>query len=202
MGATGLRCSGNGFLTRTLPRGVFPLDPGRTRLLYDLAGVGVQALLYAFFAFSIVSSILRYRLWDIDSLISRALVYGSLTVVLGASYLLTVVVLQAAVRAVTGQESNLVIVVSTLMIAGAFQPLRARLQAIIDRRFYSRKYDAARTLAAFSATARDEVDQDRLSRALVGVVAETMQPAHVSLWLREREDLNPAPNAARPHDRG
>ena len=106
-----------------------------------------------------------------------------LTAGLAATYFAGVVLLQAGLRAVTGQESNLAVVVSTLGIAALFVPLRRLVQGIIDRRFYRRKYDAARTLAAFSATARDEVDLERLSDALVGAARETMQPAHVSLWL-------------------
>ena len=132
---------------------------------------------------SVAVSILRYRLWDIDVLINRALVYGLLTATLGLTYFAGVVALQAGFRAVTGQESNLALVASTLAIAALFQPGRRRLQDIIDRRFYRRRYDAARTLAAFAATARDEVDLDRLSEALVRAVQQTVQPAHVSLWL-------------------
>ena len=131
-------------------------------------------------------AILRYRLWDIDVLINRALVYGTLTVSLGAAYFAAVLLLQTAFRAVTDQGGSVAIVVSTLAIAALFQPMRGRIQAAIDQRFYRRRYDAARTLAAFIATARDEVDLERLSEALVAAVEETMQPAHVSLWLREK----------------
>ena len=111
-------------------------------------------------------------------------------VIVGA-YVGGVLLFQAAFRAATGQESTVALVASTLVIAALFQPLRRGVQGLIDRRFYRRRYDAARTLAAFSATARDEVNLERLSDALVGVVQETMQPAHVSLWLREGSHEQP-----------
>ncbi len=134
---------------------------------------------------SVGIAILRYRLYDIDLIINRALVYGGLTGSLTIIYLGGVLLLQGLFRTLTGQENNLAIVVSTLAAAALFQPLRGRLQAVIDRRFYRRKYDAARTLAAFSARLRDEVELSTLSDDLLAVVAETMQPAHVSLWLRQ-----------------
>ena len=129
-------------------------------------------------------AIVRYRLYDIDILINRTLVYGSLTAMLVAVYVGGVVVLQYVFRVLSGGESQLAIVASTLAIAAAFNPLRRRVQAFVDRRFYRRKYDAVKTLAAFSARLRDETDLDTLSDELVGVVMETMQPGHVSLWLR------------------
>jgi hypothetical protein len=131
-------------------------------------------------------AILKYRLYDIDIIINRALVYGSLTAMLALVYFGGVTATQALFQTFTGQEElpQLVVVASTLVIAALFNPLRHRVQAFIDRRFYRRKYDARKILEAFSAKLRDETDLDALSDNLVGVVGETMQPAHVSLWLR------------------
>jgi hypothetical protein len=129
-------------------------------------------------------AILRYRLYDIDRLINRALVYGTLTAVLVLIYVGAVVAMQEVFRTLAGGESQLAVVASTLAIAALFNPLRRRIQGFIDRRFYRRKYDAVRTLEAFGATLRDETDLDRLSDALVEVVRETVQPAQASLWLR------------------
>jgi hypothetical protein len=131
-------------------------------------------------------AILRYRLYDIDVLINRTLVYGSLSAVLAALYFGGVTATQTLIRSLTGHHEppQLAIVVSTLAIAALFAPLRRRVQGFIDRRFYRRKYDAVKTLASFSAQLRDERDLDRLSDDLVGAVHQTMQPAHVSLWLR------------------
>jgi hypothetical protein len=129
-------------------------------------------------------AVLRYRLYEIDIIINRTLVYAPLTAMLILFYLGIVVSLQYAFRALTGQESQLAIVASTLTIAALFNPLRLRVQTIVDRRFYRHKYDSRRTLEAFSATLRDETDLERLGEHLVGAVGEAMQPEHASLWLR------------------
>jgi len=132
---------------------------------------------------SIGIAVLRHHLFDVDLVINRTLVYGALTVSLGLVYFGSIVVLQGLFRALTGGESQLAVVASTLAIAALFNPLRQRIQGFIDRSFYRRKYDAAKTLAAFSAKLRDETDLERLSDELVSVVQETMQPKHASLWL-------------------
>jgi len=131
-------------------------------------------------------AILRYRLWDIDVLINRVLVYGLLTALLTLVYFSSVTLLQFLLRGLIGQalQDQWAVVGSTLAIAALFQPVRRRIQRSIDRRFYRRKYDAARTFAAFSSTLRHEVDLDQLGEELVAVVQETMQPSHISLWLR------------------
>jgi hypothetical protein len=149
---------------------------GRPLVLAGLVGIPI----------AIGIAILRYRLYEIDALINRTLVYGSLSALLVAVYFGGVATTQAIFRALTGQEKQpqLAIVVSKLLIAVLFNPLRRRIQGFIDRRFYRRKYDAAKTLEAFSAKLRDETDLDAMSDDLVGVVRETMQPTHVSLWLR------------------
>jgi hypothetical protein len=129
-------------------------------------------------------AITRYRLYDIDILINRTLVYGALSATLIALYFVGIVVLQRLFVILTGQQSTLAVVASTLLIAALFNPLRRRIQFFIDRRFYRRKYDARKTLEAFSAQLRNETDLDALSDELVSVVKETMQPEHASLWLR------------------
>jgi hypothetical protein len=129
-------------------------------------------------------AILKYRLYNIDLLINRTLVYGALTAILAAVYFGGIVVLQRLLVVLTGGKSTLAVVASTLVIAALFNPLRRRIQSFIDRRFYRRKYDARKTLEAFGSRLRDETDLDALSNELVGVASATMQPEHVSLWLR------------------
>ena len=136
---------------------------------------------------SISIAILRSHLWDIDTIINRTLVYGLLTAILALFYIGLIITLQFLLRSIINQNNDVAIVVSTLVIAALFQPLRRRIQQVIDRRFYRRKYDTARTIAAFSSALRQEVDLNQLSEHLLSVVQETMQPTHVSLWLRHPE---------------
>jgi hypothetical protein len=149
---------------------------------------------YSLVPISIGFSVLKYRLYDIDVIVNRALVYGSLTTTLGLAYLVTVALLQQVFTSVTG-TSDLSIAISTLTVAALFGPLRVRLQTFIDRRFYRGKYDATQTVEAFSARLRDEVDIDSLTKDLLRVVQESMQPRSVSLWLRAGSSDTPATSA-------
>jgi len=154
---------------------------------FEWAGLVIFTATGAAVPISIGIAVLRYRLYDIDRIINRTLVYGTLTATLAAIYFSSVVLLQTAFRALTGEGSQLIVVASTLAIATLFNPLRHRIQDGIDRRFYRSKYDAAKTLETFSARLRDETDLDTLNDDLIYVIRETMQPEHVSLWLRETE---------------
>jgi hypothetical protein len=140
-----------------------------------------------FIPVSITISVLRYRLWDIDIIIRRTLIFGLLTGTLGLVYFSSVVLLGQVFQDLTGQQSTLAIVLSTLAIAALFSPLRRRIQDIIDRRFYRRKYDAERTLANFATVIRDQIDLNELTTVLLSIVQETMQPEHLSLWLKEQK---------------
>jgi hypothetical protein len=154
---------------------------------WSVAGSAGWWLTLSIVPLSLSIAVLRYRLYDIDVVINRTLVYGALSVMLGLVYFGSVASLQSVFRVLTGHEDfpQLTIVVSTLAIAALFDPLRRRIQAFIDRRFYRSKYDARKTLDDFSARLRDETDLDSLNGELISVVRETMQPEHASLWLRQ-----------------
>jgi hypothetical protein len=161
--------------------------------------VGIAA--FNCFPIGVGIAVMRYRLLDIDVVINRTLVYGSLTAILALVYFGGVTSTQALLRTLTDQERlpQLVIVASTLVIAALFTPLRRRIQSLIDRRFYRRKYDAVKTLESFSARLRDEIDLNTLNDELVGVVRETVQPAHASLWLRPPMGFNQVGEERRKH---
>jgi hypothetical protein len=170
------------FVYAVVPMLVIPVGDYLPGVIGSVAFAGVLIALPT----AIGIAVLRYRLYDIDLVINRTLVYGALTATLVLIYFAGVAATQGIFRALTDQEQQPqgAVVVSTLVIAALFNPLRRRIQAFIDRRFYRRKYDARKTLEAFSAKLRDETNLDALSDDLVGVVRETMQPSYVSLWLR------------------
>jgi len=161
---------------------VFP--PGSARLLASVTGWMFVLILLSLIPITLTIAIMRYRLWDIDVIIRRTLSYALLTIMLGMIYFGSVVLLQSFFTALTGQQSPISIVISTLAIAAVFSPLRSWIQTTIDRRFYRRKYDADKILASFSNIARQQVDLDELSAELAYVAQETMQPQHLSLWVR------------------
>ena len=144
-------------------------------------------------------AILRYRLWDIDTLINRTLVYGALTILLTAIFVGLVIGMQALLGGVIGRDNRVVIIISTLAIAALFQPIRSRVQILIDRRFYRHKYDVAKTLEHFSATLSHEMDLDTLREQVLSLVAETMQPAKATLWLRTSESPSSQADPTRIH---
>lgn len=157
--------------------------------LYILLAYPVDFLMVAILVVSLGVAIRRYRLWDIDAIINQTLVYGSLTMILASIYVAGVIGGQRIVSGLTHasdqEQSPLIVVITTLIIAALFQPLRRRIQLLIDRRFYRHKYDMARTLSAFGATLREEVELRHLTDSLLDTIEETMRPAHVSLWLRD-----------------
>jgi hypothetical protein len=169
--------------------GVFPPtqpSPARLTFMY-LVFIPVSALSYLFLPLGIGFSILRYRLYDIDIIIRRTLIYSILTIMLALVYWGAVVVLQQVLRPIIGADSDFAIIISTLAIAALFNPLRNRVQGTIDHRFYRRKYDAHQVLERFAQTARDEVELEKLTGELLNVVDETMQPTNVSLWLKKMD---------------
>ena len=178
-----------GILAYIIPRVI------ETPLWFERVGFALNIAFIPAVPIAIGIAILRYRLYEIDTLINRTLVYGSLTVALALIYFGGVTATQTIFRTLTGQQEQpqLLIVASTLVIAALFTPLRRRIQSFIDRSFYRRKYDARKTLGAFSAKLRDETDLNALGDDLINVVSETMQPAHVSVWLRP----SPVPKESR-----
>jgi hypothetical protein len=174
------------FVGISLMLGVFvpKISSPATLLAYLVGDTLISYLAILLIPISIGLAVLRYHLFDIDLIINRTLVYVTLTVILAVFFEGAIVVLQYLLRVLVHQESEIAVVASTLAIAAMFEPLRRRIQGFVDRSFYRRKYDARKTLEAFSARLRNETDLDALNEELVGVVRETMQPAHVSLWLR------------------
>jgi len=195
----GLTCFLLLFLLSNIMDGLIPTASVVGSLFY-LANTSLTQLAFLLIPLSVTIAILRSRLWDIDVLIRRTLVYSTLTVILTLLYVGLVFGLTWLLGefAGLGEQSPVIIVASTLAIAALFQPLRHRIQAIIDRRFYRRKYDAAKTVEAFSATLRDEVDLSLLREHLIRVVQNTMQPSHVSLWLRETDGTLARPDRMPP----
>ncbi len=164
------------------------LEPGLVRLLYEYIGTTFTQSLLLVFVLFLAIAIFRYRLWDIDLVIRRALIYGPLTALLVLFYFGIVVVLEGMFRVIVGHQSDVAIIISTLAVAALFATLRARVQRGIDRRFFRRKYDASQVLAAFGARMRDEVDLSQLTDELLAVVEETLVPAHISIWLKTKQD--------------
>lgn len=159
---------------------------GLQRVAWNLVRAPLVNLFLGLLPMTLAFSIFRYKLWDIDLIIRRTIIYGTLTAFVGTIYFGGIVLFQSIFTGVGGQQPEIVIVLSTLAIAALFNPLRRRVQDFIDRRFYRKKYNAEQALARFATIARDEVDMDKLAEALIGVVEETVQPERVSLWLKEK----------------
>jgi hypothetical protein len=189
-----------GFVLHHAPLAALPdffAEGSVPRLIHTVVGTAVVTLLFLLVPAGIGASILRFRLWDVDALISRTLVYGTLTVGLVVAYFVGVIALQQVFIALTSDRSDLALVASTLAIAALFNPLRQALQTIVDRRFYRRRYDAMQVLASVATTIRDEVDLDQLARRLVTAVDEAMQPTHVGIRLVDRVPSRAQPEASR-----
>jgi hypothetical protein len=189
----GLAGMGANIVLWTLAIEILLPPPGPSRLAVYLIVVGMTALLIAMLPAALTIAILRFRLWDIDLIVRRTLVYSVITATLALVYFGAVITLQSLLRFLTGQtQSQVVIVLSTLLIAALFVPVRRRWQEAIDRRFYRQRYDAAQVLENFGASLRDEVELDPLVSRLVNTVDETMQPESLSLWLREHSEDSPS----------
>jgi hypothetical protein len=181
----GLMCAAANMVLWIFVSSTFPPDqPSLARAYFVLLIHPVLLLIGLLFPVCIAIAVMRYRLWNIDVIIRRTLIYSTLTLALGLVYVGSIVLLQQLVVPLTG-GSEVAIVASTLVIAALFTPLRRRSQAMIDRRFYRRKYNAAKVLEAFGATARAATDLDQLTAAMLQVIDQTMQPEHIGLWLRE-----------------
>jgi len=166
-----------------------PSQPTPQRLTFLLlVNIPLYIIAYLITAACISIALFRYRLWDIDIIIRRTLIYSTITAMLALFYFGAVIFLQQVFHSITGAGDDLAIIVSTLSIAALFNPLRKRVQDTIDHRFYRRKYDAQKVLERFAATARDEVELEKLTGELLNVVNETMQPTSVSLWLKPTDD--------------
>jgi hypothetical protein len=185
----GLTCAAVGFLAFNFLVPVFVplvLRPGNARVVYVLLGVAIEYAMLIALPVSFALSALRFRLWDVDRIAFRAIVYSGLTAGLALLYFTTVLLLQQLFREVTRTQTVIGVVISTIAFGLIFNPIRQRAQALIEQRTYRRKYNAAQTLAQFSNVAQHEVDIDKLSKALLSSVDEAMQPEHVSMWVKKR----------------